>query len=350
MIGHGTESGSPAPSRTGAHHARRPSVTGGRTTNIGPSDGVRAATVATLRRAGCVFAEAEAELLLAAASSPAELAGLVEQRAAGLPLEHLVGWAEFAGLRIAVGPGVFVPRRRTEFLVDQAAALAQPGAVVVDLCCGSGALGVALAARVDGIELFAADVDPTAVAWARRNVEPFGGRAYVGDLFTALPPALARRIEVLLANVPYVPTAAIALLPPEARVYEPAVSLDGGMDGLDVLRRVAPVVGHWLAPGGSVLVEVSADQAPAAAVILAEPGLAVRVVTAQDGEATVVLATLAGRRPHLRPGLPPSTPARGGDDDGRRRAAPAVRSAGLRLRRTRERNRRQWRTWPARRR
>ncbi|HYU85248.1 MAG TPA: putative protein N(5)-glutamine methyltransferase, partial [Kribbellaceae bacterium] len=104
------------------------------------------AVVATLRSAGCVFAEDEARLLLATASTPAELAVLLERRVAGEPLEHVLGWAEFHGLRIAVEPGVFVPRRRTEFLVDRAAALTRPGAVVVDLCCGSGALGVALAA------------------------------------------------------------------------------------------------------------------------------------------------------------------------------------------------------------
>src|SRR5204862_7187977 len=120
-----------------------------------PSGHDRAATVARLRAAGCVFAEDEARLLISAARTPAALAAMVDRRASGLPLEHVLGWAEFCGLRVAVDPGVFVPRRRSEFMVRQAAGLAQRAAglarrtvVVVDLCCGSGALAAALAAAV----------------------------------------------------------------------------------------------------------------------------------------------------------------------------------------------------------
>ncbi|MGH3716164.1 MAG: putative protein N(5)-glutamine methyltransferase, partial [Micromonosporaceae bacterium] len=105
-----------------------------------------AALVARLRAAGCVYAEDEADLLLAGAASPAELAAMVEQRVGGLPLEHVLGWVEFAGIRVGVAPGVFVPRRRTELLVREAVAAlsAQPRpATVVDLCCGCGALGAA---------------------------------------------------------------------------------------------------------------------------------------------------------------------------------------------------------------
>lgn len=165
-------------------------------------------------------------MILSTTTGPAELAAMVERRAAGLPLEHVLGWAEFSGLRIAVDPGVFVPRRRTEFLVRQAAALAGSGAVVVDLCCGSGALGAALAATLDGIELHATDVEPAAVRCARRNVADTG-RVYEGDLFEPLPGSLRGRVEILLANVPYVPTEDVELLPPEARIHEPRVALDG---------------------------------------------------------------------------------------------------------------------------
>src|SRR6201995_3950610 len=115
------------------------------------------AIVTRLRAAGCVFAEDEARLLIAAARTPAELDVMVGQRVAGLPLEQVLGWAEFCGLRITVTPGVFVPRRRTEFLVREAVALARPGAVIVDLCCGAGAIGAALAAAVEGAEVDAAD-------------------------------------------------------------------------------------------------------------------------------------------------------------------------------------------------
>ncbi|MYS23026.1 putative protein N(5)-glutamine methyltransferase, partial [Streptomyces sp. SID4948] len=226
------------------------------------------AVVDRLRAAGCVFAEDEARLLIAAASGPAELRAMVERRAGGLPLEHVVGWAEFASLRIAVDPGVFVPRRRTEFMVGEAAALAQPGALVVDLCCGSGAVGVALAAALERVELHAADLDPAAVRCARRNVEPAGGRVYQGDLFAPLPARLRGRVDLLAANVPYVPTEAVGLLPSEARDHEARIALDGGPDGLDVLRRVAAEARDWLAPGGALLFETSERQAAQAVAIV----------------------------------------------------------------------------------
>lgn len=219
-----------------------------------------------LRAAGCVFAEDEAELILASAKDSAEVAAMVERRVSGLPLEHVVGWAEFHGLKVAVDPGVFVPRRRTEFLVEQALAAAGTSRplVVVDLCCGSGALGAALASALPGSELHAADIEPAAVACARRNVAALGGRVYEGDLFAPLPPELRGRIDVLTANVPYVPSDEVGLLPPEARDHEPLVALDGGSDGLDVMRRVALAAPDWLAPGGTLLVETSERQVPGA--------------------------------------------------------------------------------------
>lgn len=185
------------------------------------------AIVSRLRTAGCVFAEDEAEMIMSAAGDVAELEDMVERRVVGLPLEHVVGYAEFCGLRIQVDAEVFVPRRRTEALVRQAAELAPARAVVVDLCCGSGALGVALAAALDEVELYAADVDPAAVRCARRNVTPAGGEVYEGDLFEPLPAGLKGRVDVLLSNVPYVPTVEIELLPAEARDYEARVALDG---------------------------------------------------------------------------------------------------------------------------
>jgi release factor glutamine methyltransferase len=245
-----------------------------------------------LRAAGCVFAEDEARLLISAARTPDELAAMVDRRAAGLPLEHVLGWAEFCGLRIAVDPGVFVPRRRTEFLVRQAAAGARPGAVVVDLCCGSGALGVALAAAVDQAELHAGDIDPAAVRCARRNVAAAaGGRVYQGDLFEPLPATLRGRVDVLLANVPYVPTGEVGLLPAESRVHEARVAVDGGADGLDVLRRVTAAAAGWLAPGGRLFTETSERQAQPAAEAVAGGGLIPRVTASAEWSATVVIGT-----------------------------------------------------------
>jgi release factor glutamine methyltransferase len=252
--------------------------------------------VARLRAAGCVFAEDEAALLLAAAEGPADLSAMVERRVAGEPLEYVIGWAEFCGLRILVDPGVFVPRHRTQLLVDQAVANLAEGSVVVDLCCGSGAVGAALAAAVAGIELHAVDVDPSAVACARRNLAAAGGHVYAGDLFAPLPPDLRGRVDLLAANVPYVPSAEIGLLPREARLFEPRVALDGGADGLDVVRRVAAGAPGWLAPGGRMLVETSEAQAAAAAAVLSANGLLAEIARDPELEATVVIGTSPAAR------------------------------------------------------
>lgn len=276
--------------------------------------------VALLRAAGCVFAEDEAALLLDAAASDAALDALVSRRVAGEPLEQVLGWAEFRGLRVQVSPGVFVPRRRTGLLVEEALALlarrrpagpassTAPGGqdpgrpLVVDLCCGSGAVGLALATELAAagtpVELHAADVDPDAVACAARNVAPVGGVTYGGDLFDPVPTVLRGRVDVLLANVPYVPTDEIAHLPPEARDHEHRVALDGGADGLDVLRRVAAVAGEWLAPGGHLLTESGEAQAAGAVEVLESAGLSVRVVRDDEIGATAVVGT----RPLSAPG------------------------------------------------
>ncbi|SDD45594.1 putative protein N(5)-glutamine methyltransferase [Rhodococcus tukisamuensis] len=255
--------------------------------------------VSTLRSAGCVFAEDEARLLVDAASTPEHLAEMVDRRVGGLPLEHVLGWAEFCGLRVAVDPGVFVPRRRTELLVRAAAALAPSRPVIVDLCCGSGAVGVALAAALATAELYAADIDAAAAQCARRNVGPLGGHAVEGDLYDPLPPELRGRVDLLVANAPYVPTEAIGTMPPEARLHEPTVALDGGADGLDVQRRVAAGAAEWLAPGGHVLIETSERQSARTVDAFGRGGLTTQVVRCDDLGATVVVGTrpAGGRRP-----------------------------------------------------
>jgi release factor glutamine methyltransferase len=281
-----------------------------------------ASVVARLRVAGCVFAEDEAAVLLSAARSPAELDALVQRRAAGEPLEQVVGWAEFAGQRILVDPGVFVPRRRSEFLVSVAIGLGRSRmgggsavGVIVDLCCGAGALGLAVAAgltvpgdagrtgsasgartvsrKLGQVELHAADLDPAAVACARRNVEPVGGHVYVGDLFDPLPDGLRGRVDVLICNAPYVPTGDVAFLPAEARDHEPLVALDGGLDGLAVLRRAASRAPSWLAPGGALLVETSDRQAAEMAAAMAAAGLRPVIHNDEDTGATVVTGRTA---------------------------------------------------------
>ena len=248
--------------------------------------------VERLRAAGCVFAEEEARLLLDEAQTPASLAAMVDARVAGLPLEQVLGHAEFCGLRIAVDLGVFVPRRRTELLARQAAALAaaaRPRPVVVDLCCGSGALGAAVAAAAGPVELYAVEIDPRGVRCARRNLAACGAAVYEGDLFAPLPATLHGRVDVLMANVPYVPTEAIAMMPPEAREHEPRVALDGGADGLEVLRRVTAEASRWLGPAGALLVETSERQVPPAVEAFARGGLDARVVADEEIGATVVI-------------------------------------------------------------
>ncbi|MEU4540857.1 putative protein N(5)-glutamine methyltransferase [Streptosporangium sp. NPDC023825] len=302
-----------------------------------PSSLSQPVIVTRLRAAGCVFAEDEARLIISTARTPSDLAAMLDRRVAGLPLEHVLGWAEFCGLRIAVDTGVFVPRRRTEFLVHQAVALARrtagpvgrppglsrpaaapsappgpPGSeelavpagqapgrprVIVDLCCGSGAVGAALVAALGRVESHSVDIDPAAVRCARRNLAAADGLVYEGDLYEPLPAALRGRVDILTANAPYVPTGAIGLLPAEARVHEPRVALDGGADGLEIQRRVTAAAALWLAPGGHLLIETSERQAPQTAEAFARNGLIPRVVESGELDATVVVGTMPALRP-----------------------------------------------------
>lgn len=265
--------------------------------------------VTSLRAAGCVFAEEEAALLIAAASDREQLDGLVEERAGGRPLEYILGSAEFCGLRIQVADGVFVPRRRTGFLV-RCAVESLPGQsvaqmprrdapVVLDLCCGSGAIGAAIAREV-AVELHACDIEPTAVRSARRNLGPLGGRVYEGDLYRPLPAGLRGRIDVLVVNAPYVPTDSLAMMPAEARLYEPQIALDGGADGLAVQRLVIAGAGPWLARGGQLLIETGEDQARRTAEIMHDQGFQSSVRSSDDFYATVVIGRMAHAADHRK--------------------------------------------------
>ena len=237
--------------------------------------------VERLRAAGCVFAEEEAALLL---DAPDFSEQLVQRRIDGDPLEYVLGWASFAERRFFIEPGVFIPRHRTEALVSAAIEAAPANPVVVDVCCGTGALGLTVVAATGGT-LTATDIDPVAVDCAARN----GATAVVGDLFDGLPETLRGTVDVLLANTPYVPTAAIALLPREFRDYEDARTLDGGHDGLELQRRVAAEASTWLAPGGRVWVETSEEQAPVSAALFTAAGLTASIMTEDD--ATFVTAS-----------------------------------------------------------
>ncbi|MGQ2911342.1 putative protein N(5)-glutamine methyltransferase [Aeromicrobium sp.] len=244
-----------------------------------------------MRAAGCVFAEDEARLILQATDDETLRDEMVRRRADGAPLEVLLGWADVAGVRVSLRPGVFVPRRRSSLLVAQGlGALGPDGAVVVDLCCGSGALGLALARARPDVELHAADLDEVACRCAAENLRGIG-EVHRGDLFEALPVDLRGRVDLLLVNAPYVPSDEVAHLPREARDHEPRVALDGGVDGVDVHRRVADRAGEWVARGGTVLVETSERQAPSTAGAFDPDRWTVEVVTDDEIGATAVRAT-----------------------------------------------------------
>jgi release factor glutamine methyltransferase len=196
-----------------------------------------------------VFAEEEAALLEGAASTPADLESLVLRRIAGEPLEYVVGWVAFDGIRVAVDTGVFVPRQRTAYLVELAAlaltAAGTPG-TALDLCCGSGALGLALAHRRPGLVLHATDNDPVAVSCASRNLTSLGF-AHLGDLDQPLPADLRGTVDVIVANPPYLP----------AVENEPRGLLratEAGPDGRLFVDRLIDRAPDHLRPGGVLLV------------------------------------------------------------------------------------------------
>ena len=250
-------------------------------------------TAARLAAAGCVSAKAEARWLLEevlelpAGAVPRRgqplppeaaraLEGMVARRVAGEPLQYVIGWAPFGALRIKVGRGVFVPRPESELVAEAAAThlrAATAPATAVDLCTGSGAIACFLAEAVPGARVLATEVDAEALAWARRNLSDQAVDLLEGDLDEPLPDALRSGVDVLVTNVPYVPSGAIPLLPRDVRVHEPLVALDGGPDGLDVLRRVVARAGRWLAPGGWLVCEIGDDQGDTAASLLAGAGL-----------------------------------------------------------------------------
>lgn len=229
---------------------------------------VREGLVRRLAAAGCVAAEDEAGDLLAAARDPAQLRAWVDRRLAGEPLAWVIGGLRFCGLDLRVEPGVYVPRWQSEALAERAARRLAPAGRAADLCTGSGALATVLSARVPGVEVVGTDLDPAAVACARAN----GVDARLGDLFDPLPGHWAGRVDVVTAVAPYVPTGGLRLLPRDSIEHEPRVALDGGPDGLDTLRRIVSGAGHWMRPGGFLLLELGHGQDEGLAATLARAG------------------------------------------------------------------------------
>lgn len=261
--------------------------------------------VAALRRAGCVFAEDEAAVLRATTDDAAELDRLLRARVGGAPLEQLVGWVAFRGLRLQVGPHVFVPRQRTMLLAEAAIAevrarivpngpahSAEHSKTVQFVEAFAGVAPIAAAVRAERLpgQVHATDLDAEALRHARANL---GGSAgvHTGSVLTGLPPDLQGRVDVIAAIPPYVPDTQVSLLPREARDFEPSVALFGGEDGLDLARSLIAQSVRWLAPGGALLLELHSTQVEAARHSGEEHGYRMSHEAADDGHTVVVRFT-----------------------------------------------------------
>ena len=250
----------------------------------------RAMVTQALARAGCIAASAEAEELIRVANGdPVVLDDLVTRRTTGEPLAWLTGVVTFCGVSLLIAPGVYVPRSQTEPLARRAAMLLPPGGVAIDLCTGVGAIAAVMTAAVPTAQVFATDLDETAVRCARRNdIDTFQG--FLDD---PLPHTLEHRVDVLTAVVPYVPTGSLRLLPRDVQAFEPILALDGGVDGTDLLAEVGRRSTRWLKPGGWLLLELGGDQARPMERLLREAGFErIDVMTDEDGDPRAICARL----------------------------------------------------------
>ncbi len=232
------------------------------------SDGaVLDAATRRLAAAGCVAAGEEAAELVGAAPSPPTVEAWLRRREQGEPLAWITGRTRFCGHVLHISPGVYVPRPQSEELARRAVDLLPPGGRALDLCTGIGAVAAHLRRSVPTARVVGTDIEPRAAACARRNDVP----AVVADLADALADGYA---DLVTAVAPYVPTAGLDLLPSDVRAHEPLRALDGGADGLDVVRRVLSAAGRLLRPRGWLLVEVGGTQDHELAAALGPAGFA----------------------------------------------------------------------------
>jgi release factor glutamine methyltransferase len=192
-------------------------------------------------------------------ASRASIRRLVAQRRRGRPLAYITGTREFFSEEFLVDERVLVPRPETEIIVEEALALLEgrPGAAILDVGCGSGAIGIVLALKT-GARVVSIDMSADALAVARRNMEHLGVRERVDLLCGDLAGAVKQdgRFDLIVANLPYVPDATWQQLMPDVRDFEPKLALVGGEDGLDLYRRLVPESVRLLRPGGFLLCEV----------------------------------------------------------------------------------------------
>jgi len=203
--------------------------------------------------AGCVAADEEAAELVAAAPDAGALEQWIVRREQGEPLAWITGTVRFCDHTVHVDSGVYVPRVQSEELARRAAAVLPRWGIAADLCTGSGAVAVHLMAAVPGAGVVGVDRDERAVKCARGNGVP----AVIGDVDAPLRPGV---FDVVTAIAPYVPTAELRLLPSDVQRYEPRDALDGGDDGLNVVRLVVRSAARLLRPGGRLLTELGGDQ------------------------------------------------------------------------------------------
>lgn len=229
------------------------------------------------------------------------LAGLVRRRLDGEPVQHLTGRAWFRTTSVAVGPGVFVPRPETEVMTGWALERlaerpAHPAPVVVELCAGSGAVSLALATEHPGVDLTAVELSGEAVAYLRRNLAGTDADVVHADMADT-PSHLDGRVDLVIANPPYVPLASWADLPADVRDHDPVLALVSGQDGLDAMRVVAGVAARLLRPGGWVCAEHAEVQADSAPAVFVGHGGYERVADHRDlaGRPRFVTARRAGR-------------------------------------------------------
>jgi release factor glutamine methyltransferase len=230
-----------------------------------------------LRAAGCVAAEDEADELLACVGDGQELGEWLSRREQGEPLAWITGRTEFCNRFLSIECGVYVPRRQTEELVRQAAGLLGTGRAA-DLCTGSGAVALALIAEAPDASVVAVDIDEQAVKCARSN----GVCVIRGHL---ADPLRSRSVDVVTAVAPYVPSGSLRLLPRDATEYEPGAALDGGEDGLVLVREIVGGAARILRSGGWLLLEVGGDQDRLLASPLAAAGFgAIRTWSDDEGD------------------------------------------------------------------
>ena len=243
-----------------------------------------------LAQAGCVAPREEAIALVdAAAGDIATLDGFVRRRTRGEPLAWITGTVRFCGLSIHVAPGVYVPRWQSEPLAERAAVALPPSGRAIDLGTGAGALARVLIDRRPGAAVLGTETDGVAAACARSN----GVEVALGDLFDGVPDAWRGTVDVIVGVLPYVPTDELAFLPRDVQAFEPRTALDGGTDGLTVVRRAIERSPAWLKPGGRLLLEVGGEQPDAlTAASLAGGFRHVEVVAGADGEPRGIEAVL----------------------------------------------------------